>query len=96
MESAGNNGLDPRTATLVDPESWASQFEPNLLGGVTTLSVSAIDNAVESGWAGRLYREFGEASEPESDGQVQPATLIPYFVWANREPGPMSVWLAHE
>jgi DUF1680 family protein len=39
-------------------------------------------------WPGRLYR-------PAYQQRMQPASIraIPYCLWDNRTPGPMTVWL---
>ncbi len=61
-------------------------FEPNLLGGLVTLSAKAEADA-SADWQGTLYR-----SEPPV---TAPAALkaVPYFAWDNREGGEMLVWL---
>lgn len=63
-----------------------SQFEPDLLGGVVVLrgTAAALD---DTGWADMLYRPDPPATRPA------PITAIPYYAWANREPGAMQVWL---
>src|SRR5262249_37853466 len=69
----------PRVAEI------ASQFAPDLLGGVTTLTGRAL--AAQS-TADRLYN-----SQPSgSEGVTFKA--VPYHVWGHRDPGEMQVWLA--
>jgi len=41
-----------------------------------------------SEWEGKLYRRVSKSKEIAVD-----FTLVPYYAWANREPGPMVVWL---
>jgi DUF1680 family protein len=41
-----------------------------------------------SEWEGKLYRKLSEVREKTVE-----FTLIPYHMWANREPGAMAVWL---
>lgn len=41
--------------------------------------------------AGELYPELSE--EDPMRGQPCRVTFIPYFLWGNREPGPMRVWI---
>lgn len=41
--------------------------------------------------AGELYPELRE--EDPVRGKARRVTLIPYFLWGNREPGPMRVWM---
>ena len=70
----------PRQAEL------SARFDPNLLGGVVTITGTALA-ADAGGWEGTLYR-------PRAPQQV-PCTLaaIPYYTWDNRRPGPMRVWI---
>ncbi|TPK21881.1 glycoside hydrolase family 127 protein [Mesorhizobium sp. B2-5-9] len=70
----------PRTAGI------EAHDEPDLLGGVVTLSATAQADAGD-GWQDGLYR-----SEPPAKVETR-LTAIPYFAWDNREPGEMLVWL---
>ncbi|MEI9429819.1 glycoside hydrolase family 127 protein [Mesorhizobium sp. Cs1299R1N3] len=70
----------PRTAGI------EAHDEPDLLGGVVTLSATAQADAGD-GWRDGLYR-----SEPPAKVETR-LTAIPYFAWDNREPGEMLVWL---
>lgn len=70
----------PRTASI------EAHDEPDLLGGVVTLSATARADA-DDGWQDELYR-----SEPPAKVETR-LTAIPYFAWDNREPGEMLVWL---
>jgi DUF1680 family protein len=66
------------------------EFVPDLLGGVVVLrGQAAVPDAFEGKEA--LYRPY----EPPSRRAVHPTplTAIPYFAWANREAGPMQVWI---
>ena len=66
---------------------FAARRRPDLLAGVTVLEGTAL-RLPEGDWAGRLYRELPSAvAEPVN---IQ---LIPYYAWANRSVGEMSVWL---
>ncbi|MGK5683376.1 glycoside hydrolase family 127 protein [Actinoplanes sp. URMC 104] len=70
-----------------DPEGeLTAEHRPYLLGGVTVVTVP--------GWARRHEPEpwpYGAAAAG-SGGAVR-LTAIPYFAWANRDIGPMRVWL---
>jgi DUF1680 family protein len=66
------------------------EFVPDLLGGVTVLRGQAVaPDAFEGKEA--LYRPC----EPPARLAVHPTplTAIPYYAWANREAGPMQVWI---
>lgn len=68
---------------------WSEHCTENLLGGVVTAQTSAFART-DTGWQQQLYRAYGEEQPTYA-----PATLtaIPYYAWANREAGPMQVWL---
>ena len=62
-------------------------YEPDLLGGTLTLSVSG-RRITEDGWdENTLYRPF-HVTEKE-----QELKAIPYCLWNNRGQGEMIVWI---
>ena len=79
---------DPRDLVMPSDPSLTAEHRPDLLGGVTVLTGQA-ERLEPDAWNGALYRTVGE------DGSTTAVALtaIPYFAWANREPGPMLVWL---
>jgi DUF1680 family protein len=48
--------------------------------------------APEKGWEDRLYRARRDRAKGGRIGAVQ-LVAVPYYAWANREPGAMQVWL---
>ncbi len=70
----------PRHAEITE------QFEPELLGGVVILRGEALV-IEDDGWEGLLYR----TNEPRYK-QCR-LMAIPYYTWANRQPGEMKVWI---
>ncbi|MGX5843813.1 glycoside hydrolase family 127 protein [Mesorhizobium sp. ArgA1] len=70
----------PRTAEI------EAHPEPNLLGGVVTLSANGRRETAEN-WDNGLYRTEAPAVEQAK------LTAVPYYAWDNREPGEMVVWL---
>ena len=92
VEQADNPEYDLRDIVLVSNASFAAGFEPNLLGGVVALRGPAQLDPPSDRWAGRLYQTaIPRAAETQQPRQV---TAVPYHAWANREPGPMRVWLS--
>jgi DUF1680 family protein len=71
-----NNG---KVSNVVLPTNsvFSSQFNPSLLNGVTTLSTTV--------------NKF-EVSNNQISTVQKPLVLIPYYAWANRGKGEMSVW----
>lgn len=74
----------------VDPQKIASEFtleyKPDFLGGVTVIhgQGTAID---ASQWGAELYGSHAPAEQPIK------LLAVPYYVWDNRQPGEMRVWL---
>lgn len=91
LEQADHAGVDVRDLRIPSGATWEASLRPDLLGGVVTLHGEAIvmGDAGDAGDA--LYRPF---RHEETNGRMVPVTAIPYFTWANRESGPMRVWLA--
>jgi DUF1680 family protein len=95
LEQAGNKGLDPRNARLAKSPEFAIEHKDDLLGGVTVLRTDTQIDAPASDWDNALYLPSEAAGSRTSKGS-QTVELIPYFAWANREAGPMQVWLRTE
>lgn len=70
----------PRTAEI------EAHPEPNLLGGVVTLSATGSRETAEN-WDNGLYRTEAPAIEQAK------LKAVPYYAWDNRDPGEMVVWL---
>lgn len=64
----------------------APRFRAELLGGVTVIGVEGRAN-LPTGFAPQLYRDT-----PPEEGPA-PLMLVPYYIWCNRGPNPMQVWL---
>jgi uncharacterized protein len=81
----------PELANMVIPSGAQMQmeFDNKLLGGTVVISGDA-ERVEPSTWPGELY-------QPKSQLQYKYTTFrfkaIPYFLWANREPGEMRVWI---
>jgi uncharacterized protein len=61
-------------------------FSADLLDGVVVLETTGLA-LHDAGWHDTLYRTTPPQSEP------CPLRAIPYFAWANRANGPMTVWI---
>lgn len=70
----------PRGAAL------ASRFRADLLGGVAVVEAAALASDAE-GFGDNLYR----TDPPGEEGTI--LTAVPYYIWCNRGPNPMQVWL---
>ncbi|RDI70011.1 glycoside hydrolase family 127 protein [Halopelagius longus] len=63
-----------------------AEHRNDLLDGVTILEADAKVPALD-GWEGTLYRR-----DDETDTESAQLTMVPYYLWDNREPGEMQVW----
>lgn len=89
IEAADLDGADPADLVLPAEAPLQAAWEPGLLGGVTVLRGAARLEPAGPAWEGRLYGE----GEPRQPGRAVELQAVPYFAWANREPGGMAVWL---
>ncbi|SCG68518.1 glycoside hydrolase family 127 protein [Micromonospora humi] len=87
LEQADHHGTAVADIRLTGVERWTVAHEPELLGGVCTLSAQAGAAPVDDG---PLYRPYREPAAPTSGVSV---TAVPYFAWANRTPGEMRVFV---
>ena len=62
------------------------EWRGDLLGGITTLTAPAQLGDVDT-WGPDLYRTLRGPEVP------WPLTAVPYYIWCNRGPNPMQVWL---
>lgn len=95
IEQADNAGIDVHDVKLAPDTQFTDSFRPDLLGGVVAVTANAAEVPVGDDWNGRLYRSF-RSDLVSGDATPKSITAIPYFSWANREPGPMRVWIPVE
>ena len=92
-ESADNPTCDPRDVSLDPSAAIKALHDPDLLGGVTVLQTTRPPSPRQTN-PGPIRCTAGSPTTTMTPKSAQmPLTLIPYHVWANREPGPMEVWL---
>jgi DUF1680 family protein len=92
VEGADNPGIDPRALHVSTSALFSTEFHPDLLGGVVLLRGRVREVPPDVGWEDRLYRT-ARPRPARTEGRTVEVTAIPYYAWANREPGPMRVWL---
>ena len=83
-------GVDVLRTQISTTDEMVAKWNPELLGGVMTVEASGYAMG-DAPWDEALYRRVGEGAQPTR----RPAklTAIPYFVWANRGPSAMRVWI---
>ncbi|MBX2899690.1 MAG: glycoside hydrolase family 127 protein [Cyclobacteriaceae bacterium] len=79
VEGADNDGL-AWNFFLPEKATFQTSFQPNVLGGVTTLQFQAqVVHIAENGTSLKT--------------ETKSITAIPYYAWCNRGQNPMQVWL---
>jgi hypothetical protein len=89
IEQADNHGIDPWFLSVDPAGRLAAESSHDLLGGVTLVWGEAEEAPLDL-WSRSLY--LPEAKVASQQKKVSFAA-IPYFAWANREAGPMQMWL---
>lgn len=92
VEGADNPGLDPHDLVLPSNAEFSEEYRPDLLGGVVVLRSRVRTAAPDTSWAHALYRPAREEAK-EAQGREVEVSAIPYYAWANRQAGPMRLWL---
>jgi uncharacterized protein len=89
LEQADNDGADVWDIYLPENVELAASEQPDLLGGVTVLTGQGL--ALQHNSTELLYSDY----QPRAERKFQPVEVcaIPYYAWANREPGAIQVWL---
>lgn len=81
-----DNEKDVFTVGVDDLTQAKVTFEPELLGGVNTITLPGRALSTD-GWDGELYRTAPERYENTL------IKAVPYFAWGNREVDKMTVWM---
>jgi len=90
-EQVDNPGMDLRDMILPPAADVVPEYRADLLDGVVVLRAESAVNPPDPAWAERLYRT-ARPGLPTPELPVD-ATFVPYYAWANREPGSMRVWI---
>ncbi|HEY0753790.1 MAG TPA: beta-L-arabinofuranosidase domain-containing protein [Ktedonobacteraceae bacterium] len=81
-----DNPIPLQQFTLPSSATFEKRFVPDLLGGIAVLN--ATGRMLETAdWDDTLYRTLPPTFQPFT------LTAIPYYAWAQREPGEMCIWL---
>lgn len=85
IESVDHPGADIHNLSLPADAELKHEYRGDLLGGVTILKGTAI--STEGG-----EELYSTANNPGQSGETD-LMAVPYFAWANRQPGAMRIWL---
>jgi uncharacterized protein len=91
IEQVDNPGIELRDLVLPDAATFTESVQPDLLGGIVSLQTTMHRCPPVDAWEGTGYRS-DDVSGAIFQGEAS-VTAIPYYAWANREPGRMRVWL---
>lgn len=88
LEEADNGG---RLANVAIPPAaeFSASFDDDLLGGASVIQGKALRSEA-NGDSPALYRYQRGAEQTPAEFEF---TAVPYYLWANREPGEMRVWM---
>ncbi|MGB3327376.1 MAG: beta-L-arabinofuranosidase domain-containing protein, partial [Thermomicrobiales bacterium] len=95
LEAADNPVGDVRDLVLADDAEIVPARRPDLLNDVVVLTAHAENQSAVSGWEGVLYRTLDDVARDRPGSSDVLMTAIPYYAWANRGAGAMTVWLKH-
>jgi len=96
VEGADYPGLDVRDLVLPANAQLHAKEHTGLLGGVVLLHGIAQLRTPDPLWQEQLYSTSQSSSPSAQEGSVSrevPFVALPYYAWANREPGGMQVWV---
>jgi len=92
LEAVDHPGVDPRDVRL--PGGGELRAEPSgILNGAVVLRGEAVAAPPGAEWRHALYRPADGGAGAAAEGRPIPIAAVPYHAWANREAGPMAVWL---
>ncbi len=86
-EGADHPGTDVWNIAVRPDATWKTEWRDDL-GGIVAANTEASGTGVLSDVP--LYFPIAQG---EAGAGIVSLTLIPYYAWANREPGPMEIWL---
>lgn len=89
LEQADNPEADVWSISVLTDRPLDMEFVGDLLGGVMVIRGEGMAERLEN-WKGELYQPIARVL---SSPKPLRFSAIPYYAWANREPGPMAVWL---
>jgi hypothetical protein len=67
------------------------EFMPDILGGIVQLRILADKRRIDPKWDSTLYYPIDSSGYSAKRDEVE-VMAIPYYAWANREPGEMEIW----
>ncbi len=91
LEAVDNPGINLQEIRTNPDLPVENEYDPELLDGITKLYLHGYAHQTERSWGSRLYRSVLPARRGSREQRVE-LVALPYFAWANRQPGEMVVW----
>ncbi len=86
-----DHGPHLHTLALPPGETLHVEHRANLLGGVSVITATGL------GWDGKSVESVPyRADAARAALNRRPLLFVPYYAWANREPGEMTVWIREQ
>jgi DUF1680 family protein len=91
LEGVDNHGVQ-FTQVKIDPlGQLEAEYVPELLSGIVRLHLAGKIMPLDRSWEGQLYKSYTHTRK-YSRGRTIKLVAIPYYAWANRQPGEMEIW----
>ena len=89
IEQVDNPDINIRNLVLLANPVLDIKWAPDLLNGVMVIQGEAFEVKLRE-FKNNLYQSLRDV---QSESRSVKFTAIPYYAWANRDPGPMNVWI---
>lgn len=84
-----DNGANLSAISIDPKQELKTEFDETLLGGAATITGEGT-RTDEANWENQLYRSFN------CEEKYVKIKAVPYYLWGNRAPGEMMVWIKHK
>jgi DUF1680 family protein len=90
-----DNGSNLRDIAISLNELPQARYDASLLGGITVLEGSGYRSQIGD-WKDQLYRRADTRQDVQQSKERIRIRAVPYYIWGNRNPGEMLVWIARQ
>lgn len=91
MEEVDNPNLNLYTVRINPSIRPDAEYIPDLIGGIVRIRSLGHIRAPDIGWNDKLYRPLQLENKQQNEPEIE-LSSVPYFAWANRKQGAMSIW----
>lgn len=83
-----DNGSELADVTITDETGFSTEYDDSILDGVIVIKGQGVRSDTST-WSKQLYRPVQNSKKPID------LKAVPYFLWGNRSPGEMLVWVRY-